>query len=265
MPGKRNADFADTGPDSLIRAVEIIVSIKTAVQFTDQLFSQSVTHGESSASKSHTVRVHHVLLYTLRVSANVPHLAVVVFRQYRDEILGEINRIVVSQNEPSRVLRFVDETVPDDSGDTNRRSGAREFEFRPIRRRNAIRNWNFSAVNFAFVTVSVLDGIFVEPDESTCIVVVPPLGTVNAAILPRFGGGADAEDDVGDVCGRRIGFAAGMPVADEFKPDIRRPRVKRAVNDEGDGDNQGDEKSDSCGEEDDITRSLWINEERRRF
>lgn len=78
FPGERHTDLACAGPHPLIRAVEVVVPVETAVEYFDQPDRERVTDRKPAAAEGHSVRVHHVLLHALRAPSDVPQLPVVV-------------------------------------------------------------------------------------------------------------------------------------------------------------------------------------------
>lgn len=103
--GDLNPNLTDAALNFLIGPIKLSVTINAAVQNPHQFLRQRVTYGEPATTKRHGVEVYNILLHALRIPSNVVHFVVIVFRQHRDEVVGEENGVVVAHDEPPHVLQ----------------------------------------------------------------------------------------------------------------------------------------------------------------
>lgn len=138
-----------------------------------------------------------VLLDALGVVADVQHLAVVITREYGDEVVREENGVVVSHDKPPHIRQAEPKRLFNEPRNTDGRLRVHVVEQRPSTVRNADRDCGAHHVG------QVVKRLALKPREAARGVGGPPERAEEAAVVPRVLGPSDAEEDVGEVGGRR--------------------------------------------------------------
>ena len=103
--GNLNPNLADATLNLLVRPIVLRVPINAPVQDLHQLLRQRVANGKPATTISHGVKMYQILFHALRIPTNIVHLVVIIFRQHRNEVVGEEHGVIVTHHEPPHILQ----------------------------------------------------------------------------------------------------------------------------------------------------------------